>query len=512
MLGGSDRMGYLLAITGTVLEHRLLLAGGVLLLGVVAAVVARRLSVPVLVLFLGLGMLLGSDGPGGIYFDDARLARELGVVGLVAILFEGGLTARWQDLRRVAVPAFLLSTVGVAVTTAVVAVAAHQLLDLAWAASFLLGAVVGSTDAAAVFSTLRFTTVRRRLASLLGAESGINDPTAVALTLGFIAWLTEPAYGVGDLAALLVRQLGLGLVIGVVLGVVAARLLPRLPLDLSPFAPVASVASAAVAYGLADAAGGSGFLAVYIVAVCIGNTRTPHRRTIISFHEGLAFTAQVGLFVVLGLLVFPSELGSVAAASIALTAVLVFVARPLAVLASTTFLGFDLREKLFVSWAGLRGAVPIVLATFALSSGLTESGTIFNAVFFVVLLSALVQGLTLGPLARRLGLASEQRPFYTAPFEVGAVRELGADIVEHVVQAGDRLVGVRVRETGLPRDSLVMLIVRDGVGVPPRGSTVLEVGDALYVMASESSREDIVELFEGWKAPPGVVGEAAGSG
>ncbi len=273
------------------------------------------------------------------------------------------------------------------------------------------------------------------------------------------------------------RQLGLGLVIGVVLGIVAARRLPRLPLDLSPFAPVASVASAAVAYGLADAAGGSGFLAVYIVALCIGNTRTPHRRTIISFHEGLAFTAQVGLFVVLGLLVFPSELGSVAAASIALTAVLVFVARPLAVLASTAFLGFDLREKLFVSWAGLRGAVPIVLATFALSSGLTASDTIFNAVFFVVLLSALVQGLTLGPLARRLGLAGEQHPLYAAPLEVGAVRELGADIVEHVVQAGDPLVGIRVRETGLPRDALVMLIVRDGVGVPPRGSTVLEAGD-----------------------------------
>ncbi len=164
MLGGSDRMGILLATTSIVLDHRLLLAGGVLLLGVVAAVVARRLSVPVLVLFLGLGMLLGSDGPGGIDFDDARLARELGVVGLVAILFEGGLRARWRDLRAVAVPAFLLSTVGVAVTTGVVAVAAHELLDLAWAASFLLGAVVGSTDAAAVFSTLRFTTVRRRLA------------------------------------------------------------------------------------------------------------------------------------------------------------------------------------------------------------------------------------------------------------------------------------------------------------------------------------------------------------
>ena len=503
-------METLLAAAGSdsVVEHRLLLAGGVLLLGVVAAVVARRLSVPVLVLFLGLGMLLGSDGPGGIYFDDAHLARELGVVGLVAILFEGGLSARARDLRAVAVPAFLLSTVGVAITTAVVAVAAHWLLDLAWAASFLLGAVVGSTDAAAVFATLRFTTVRRRLATLLGAESGINDPAAVALTLGFIAWLTQPAYGAGDLALLLVRELGLGLVIGVALGVAASRLLPLLPLELSPFAPVASVALAGISYGLADLVGGSGFLAVYIVAVFVGNTVTPHRRTILSFHEGIAFTAQVGLFVVLGLLVFPSRLGAVAGASIALAAVLVFLARPLAVFVSTAFLGFDLREKAFVSWAGLRGAVPIVLATFALSRGVQESDTIFDAVFFVVLVSALAQGLTLEPLARRLGLVARRQPAIAEPLEVGAVRELGADIVEYVVSPGDRLVGLRVREAGLPRDALVMLIVRDGVGVPPRGSTVLAAGDSLYVLSSESSRDGLEELLESWRgtepapAPP----------
>jgi cell volume regulation protein A len=499
---GTKRMATLLASFTTALEHRLLLAGGILLLGVIAAVLARRLSLPVLVLFLGIGMLLGSDGLGGFYFDNAQLARELGVVALIAILFEGGLTTSWHDLRPLALPAFLLSTVGVVVTAAVVGVVAHELLHLAWVASFLLGAVVGSTDAAAVFATLRFTTVHRRLASLLGAESGINDPMAVALTIGLIAWLTKPGYGAGDMAVLLVRQLGLGLVIGLALGVVARRLLPRLPLDLSPFAPVTSIAFAAFAYGLADAAGGSGFLAVYLVALWIGNTTTPHRRTIVSFHEGLAFTAQVGLFVVFGLLVFPGDLGGVAAASIALTAVLVLVARPLAVFVSLPFLGFSLREKLFMSWAGLRGGVPIVLATFALSRGLHESDTIFNAVFFVVVLSALVQGPALGPIARRLGLAAERRPFYREPLEVGAVRELGAEIVEHLVEEGDALVGLRVRDTGLPRDALVMLIVRDGVGVPPRGRTLLEAGDVLYVLASEGSRPAIEELFDRWKVAP----------
>jgi potassium/hydrogen antiporter len=484
------------------LEDRLYLVGGVLLLGVVAAIVARRLSVPVLVLFLGLGMLLGSEGIGGIYFDDAELARTIGVLGLIAILFEGGLSTDWRDLRPVLAPAFLLSTVGVLVTALVVGAGARVLFDLSWPGSLLIGAVVGSTDAAAVFSTLRFTTLRRRTASLLGAESGLNDPMAVALTLGLLAWLTHRSYDVGDLALLLVRQLGLGFVLGVVVGILAARLLPRLPVDLEPFAPVASVAVASLAFGVAQLAGASGFLAVYLVALWLGNTPMPLRRSIVEFHEGLAFIAQVALFVVLGLLVFPSRLGPVAADALAITAVLTLVARPLAVLVSTPFQGFGKRERVFLSWAGLRGAVPIVLATFALSKGVAESDTIFNTVFFVVLLSALAQGLTLEPLARRLGLATERRPFYEPPIEVGAVRELGADILEHQVAAEDAIVGRLVRESGLPRTAIVMLIVRDGVGMPPRGSSEIRAGDRLYVVGGMASRGEIERLFERWQTGP----------
>jgi cell volume regulation protein A len=389
------------------LEDRLLLVGAVLLLSVLGAVAARRVRVPVLVLFLVLGMLLGSDGPGGIYFDDADLTRTIGVLGLIAILFEGGLTSDWREVRRVLAPAVLLSTIGVLVTAAIVGVAARLLFDLSWPASFLLGAIVGSTDAAAVFATLRFTNLRRRTGSLLGVESGLNDPMAVALTLGLIGWLTRPAYGTGDVALLLVRQLGLGAVIGIVLGALAARLLPRLPSELAPFAPVASVGAAALAFGVAGAAGGSGFLSVYLVALFIGNTPMPLRRTIVSFHEGLAFLAQVALFIALGLLVFPSRLGGVALSALALTVVLTVVARPAAVLLSTVAQGFGRRERIFLSWAGLRGAVPIVLATFALSENVAESQTIFNAVFFVVLVSALLQGLTLEPLARRLRLTRD---------------------------------------------------------------------------------------------------------
>jgi cell volume regulation protein A len=483
------------------IEHRLLAVGAILLLAVLLVVALRRLRVPALVIFLGLGMLLGSEGIGGIYFDNAGLARGIGVVALVAILFEGGLAADWRDLRPVLLPALLLSTVGVVVTAAVTGLAAYYLLDLSLLASFLLGAIVGSTDAAAVFAMLRFTRLRNRLAALLNAESGANDPMAVALTLGLVEWLTTPGYAGADLAVLLARQLALGLVIGIGLGYLGTELFRRLPLELAPFAPVASAAAAATSYGLAELAGGSGFLCVYVVGLWLGNAPLPLRRSIASFQEGAAYTAQIVLFIGLGLLVFPSRLGPVALPGLALAAVLLLVARPLAVLASTLRQRFSLRERVFLSWTGLRGAVPIVLATFALSAGVGSSETIFNAVFFVVLLSAILQGLTLEPLARRLRLADEPSHHHP-PLEVGAVQALGAEILEYQAAAGDAVVGSCVRETGLPRSAIVMLIVRDGAGIPPRGRTTIEAGDRLYVLATADSRVEVERLLEAWQRGP----------
>jgi cell volume regulation protein A len=472
----------------TRIDEQILIAGAILLVAVAASVATRRARFPLLITFLGLGMLLGSEGIGGIYFDDAGLARSIGIVGLIAILFEGGLTTERRDFKSVAAPAFLLSTVGVLVTMLITGLAAHALFDLSWTNSFLLGAVVGSTDAAAVFATLRFTRLRRRLASVLAAESGVNDPTAVALTLGFIAWIQSSAYGVDDIVVLLIRQLGLGLVIGVALGAIASRLLPRMPTELAPFAPVASVAAAGLAYGVAAAAHASGFLSVYVVALWIGNTPMPLRRTIVAFHEGIAFLAQVVLFIVLGLLVFPSHLAPVAWSAVALTAVLVFVARPLAVMLCLVPLRFPAREQLFLSWAGLRGAVPIVLATFALSARVPGSATIFNAVFFVTLISTLAQGLTLEPFARRLGLSTEARPFYSPPVEISAIRALGSDLLEVEVGSDDAIVGTTVSALELPPEAIVMLIVRGESGIPPRGGTAIAAGDRLYVLVRGEAR------------------------
>ena len=383
----------------------LLLVGAVLAASLVVALGAARTGLPVLVAFLGLGMLLGSDGPGGVGFDDAKLAREVGIVGLALILFEGGLQTSWRRLREVAVPAALLSTVGIVVSTLLTGLAAHVLFDLSWLEAILLGAVVASTDAAAVFATLRFTHLRRRVARTLEAESGGNDPMAVALTVGLIAWIERPdSYGFSDLALLVVRQIGLGLLVGIVLGVAASWVFARLPHAIGAFAPVASIAAAALSFGAADVTGGSGFLAVYLVGLAVGGTPSRYRRQLVAFHEGLAFLAQVALFVVLGLLVFPRQLADIALAGLVLALLLVVLIRPVAVWASTALNGFSSRERLLLGWGGLRGAVPIVLATFVLSSKVPHANTIFNVVFFVVVVSATLQGTTLEWVAARLAL------------------------------------------------------------------------------------------------------------
>ena len=477
----------------------ILIVGAVLLAAVLAATLAGRAGVPVLVVFLGLGMLLGSDGPGGIDFSDAHRARTVGIIGLAVILFEGGVTTPWHAIRRVVVPAAALSTVGVVVTMSITALVAHAVFPLSWSASFLLGAVVASTDAAAVFSTLRVTSIRRRLARTLEAESGANDPTAVALTIGLIHWVDGSSIGIDELVLLVVRQLAVGLVIGLAVGAAAVWALQRLPDVAIPFAPVGTVAAGAIGFGLADVSGGSGFLAVYIVGLWIGNSVTRLRRTLVSFHEGLAFLAQVGLFIVLGLFSYPHQLASVILPGLAIVAVLLFVARPIAVWASTAFQRFDVRERTLLGWAGLRGAVPIVLATYPQAAGLPQSRTIFNAVFFVVLSSSLIQGPALEPVARRLGLTGRRLGSHEPPLEVAAVDSLGSGLLEFGVSSDSTVAGTPVRELGLPRDALVAVIVRDGEAVPPRGSTLIEDGDRLYVLSRRESRRAVERLFDAWR-------------
>ena len=475
----------------------LLLVGAILAGSILVALGAARVGVPSLVAFLALGMLLGSDGPGGIEFDDAELARTVGIVGLAAILFEGGLSTSWRRLRRVAVPATLLATVGVVASTVLTGCAAYYLFDLSWLEAVLLGAVVASTDAAAVFATLRFTHIRRRLARTLEAETGINDPVAIALTIGLIAWIEDPELAFPDLVVSVLEQLGIGLVIGVGLAVVALWVFARLPHSIGSFAPVASVAAGALSFGVADVAGGSGFLAVYLVGLAVGSTPSRHRSQLVAFHEGLAFLAQVTMFVVLGLLVFPKDLPDVALAGLALAVLLMVVIRPIAVWLSTALSSFTARERMLLGWAGLRGAVPIVLATFVLSSDVEHSETIFNAVFFVVVVSALVQGTTLEWVAERLGLVDPRPAVTAAPLEVDALGSL--ELVEFDVAGDHAIAGAAVRELGLPRSALIALVARGGDTIPPRGSTVLEPGDRLFVLVPRTNRPELDDVFTRWR-------------
>jgi potassium/hydrogen antiporter len=386
-------------------DGQLILVGGALMAAALAAsVAAGRLRVPGLVVFLALGMAIGSDGAGWIDFSDYRLARTIGVIALALILFEGGLSAGFPEIRPVLVPALSLAAIGTLATALIAGLAATWLLDLSLLEGLLIGSIVASTDGAAVFALLRGSNLHRRVARTLEAESGFNDPLAVLLVVGLINWIEHSGYGVDNLVLLLLKELGIGLVVGVGLGWLAVQGLRRARLGTEAAYPIGTLSAAALAYGAAATLHGSGFLAVYLVGLAIGSSPIPAQRAVVIFHQGLATLAEVAMFLVLGLLVFPSQLGGVAVEGGVLAVVLVFVGRPLATLAATALARFSLRERAVLAWAGLRGAVPMVLATFPVIAGVAHGLDFFNIVFFAVLLSTLLQGATFESAARALGV------------------------------------------------------------------------------------------------------------
>jgi cell volume regulation protein A len=351
----------------------ILIASAMLAAGLLASLVAGRVRVPSLVLFLGVGMLIGSDVLGLIEFNDPELARTVGVVALALILFEGGLAAGYPEIRPTLGPAVSLATVGTIITAGVSGVVATWLFDLTLLEGLLLGAILSSTDGAAVFAILRGSTLRRRLARTLEGESGFNDPIAVLLVVGFIAWIQEPGYGIGDMVLLMVQEIGIGLVVGLAIGWLSVQAFKRARLATGGLYPVASLATAGLAYGLADTLHGSGFLAVYLAGLALGGAPIPAKRTVVAFHEGISWVAQLAMFFTLGLLVFPSQLGDVWLEGTVLALVVVGIARPLAAFAATAYFPFTNGERAVLGWAGLRGAVPVVLATFPVIEGIEGS-------------------------------------------------------------------------------------------------------------------------------------------
>ena len=484
-------------------DAELILAAGVLMaLGLGAAKVADSVRVPGLLLFLALGMLAGSEGIGGLDFDDAELTRTIGTIGLVLILFEGGLTAGWGEIRPVLGSAVSLAFLGTTITAVIAGGAAVLLFDLDFLEGLIVGAAVAATDSAAIFAVLRGSRLRRRLARTLEGESGMNDPVALLLVTGFIDWIQEPGFGALDMAVNLAVSLSIGVVVGVLVGFGARAAFRNLDLPSPGLYPVASLATAAVAYGLAEVPHGSGFLSVYIAALVLGSGTIPARGSTIAFHQGISWTAQIALFVVLGLLVFPSSLGAIAPEGIALAAALMFVARPIAAIVATALSPFNMRERLMLGWAGLRGAIPIWLATFPVIAGVEDGELIFNSIFFVVVASTLIQGATFESLARRLGLTTDEPALPRPVVETGIVRRLGGESFIFVVGADDAAAGALVRDLGLPREALVNLIVRGGGAIPPRGSTQIEAGDEIHVIARREAIPAVEELTERWRSGP----------
>ena len=465
----------------------LLLVGSLtVLLAVLAVRASVRVGLPSLLLYLLMGVLLGEDVL-GIEFDDAGTAQGLAFAALVVILTEGGLTTRWSDIRPVAALGLALATVGVAVTAGVVAVAAHVALELPWASALLMGAVTAPTDAAAVFTVLRRVPLKPSLLGALEVESGLNDATAVLLVV-LLSASTPPDGGVGGVVALLLYELIAGFAIGALVGRAGVLVLRRVALPAPGLYPISALAIAVFSYAGTTAVHASGFAAVYVTALSLGNSELPHRASTRSFAEGVAWLAQIGLFVMLGLLASPSTVTlEQALAAVAIGLVLTLIARPASVAVCGVPLRVPPREQTFLALAGLRGAVPIVLATIPLAAGAPYAEDIFNVVFVLVVVLTVVTSPALPWLARRLGVTVERAR--DLDVEAAPLERIAADLLQVKVTDQSRLHGVEISELRLPKGASVSLVVRDDASFTPEPRTTLRRGDDLLVVTPRRLRD-----------------------
>lgn len=471
-------------------DHLILLAAILILVGIVSSKLSARLGLPVLVLFLVIGMLAGESGVGGIAFDNPAGAHALGTLALAMILFDGGLQTPTSSIKKVWKPASLLATFGVLITAVITGLAAAYILDLPLLEGLLLGAIVGSTDAAAVFSLLRNAGIHinKKLKYTLEIESASNDPMAIFLTVGLLEILVNGMQpGVG-LLELFVLQMGVGALVGLGVGWASVKIINRIHLVASGLYPVMVAACGFLSFGISANIGGSGFLAIFLTGVVIGNHRIVFQRSTFLFHDGLAWLSQIMMFVVLGLLINPLSLLDVWLEGLIIAAVLILVARPIAVIPIMRLFGFNARETTLVAWVGLRGSVPIILAIFPLMFGLEGAELIFNVVFFVVLISATIQGTTLPLVARRLRLTEKPPALSAASIEITAIEEVDADIVEYTLSEHPRAAGRRLSQMALPDTTVVAMITRGKDVIPPRGSTTLMAGDHLFVVLRPETR------------------------
>ena len=479
------------------IDQVILLAAVLILLGIISSKLSARLGLPVLVFFLLVGMLAGEDGPGGIFFDNAEAAHALGTLALAMILFDGGLQTPFAAIKQVWKPAATLATLGVLITSAVTGLAASYVLNIPILQGLLLGAIVGSTDAAAVFSLLRGASIHlnKKLKATLEIESASNDPMAIFLTVGMLEILVNDLKPGSGLLILFLSQMGLGAAVGLAIGWLSVKLINKIHLGAAGLYPVLVAACGLLSFGITANVGGSGFLAVFITGVVIGNSRFVFQRSTFLFHDGLAWLSQITMFVVLGLLITPTSLLDVWLEGLIIAFVLILVARPLAVFPFLGLFGFNLKEISLISWVGLRGSVPIILAIFPLIFELPGAALIFNVVFFVVLISATIQGSTLPWVAKKLKLIIPAPAAPAATLEITTLGDVEADLVEYTLGSASRSVGRRLSCLALPDTAVAAMITRNNSVITPRGSTLLHADDHLYIVLKPNNRAFVDFVF-----------------
>lgn len=484
------------------LEYLLLGVAVMLLLSVISSKASTQLGVPTLVLFLLIGMLAGSDGPGGIEFNNPWLAQYLGTVAMIFILFSGGLDTKWKEIKPVLWRGIILSTFGVMLTAIIVGYAAYYVLEFTLLEAMLLAAIISSTDAAAVFSILRSKKISLKgdLSPLLELESGSNDPMAIFLTVSLISLITAEFRDPLALLPMFAQQMALGAVFGYMTGRGMAVVINRIRLDYRGLYPILTVSLILITYGLTVTLGGNGFLAVYVAGLSVSNHSFIHKRSLIDDHDSLAWLMQIAMFLTLGLLVYPSRLIPVVGIGLFICFVLMFLARPIAVLICLLpFRTMPLNERIMVSWVGLRGSVPIILATFPLVSGVQKADMIFNVVFFVVLTSVLVQGSSIPFVARWLGVDASLKSIPESS-EALIGKDEWEPLVKLKVLPDSAAEGKQIADLNLPDDTWIAVLRRDGHPIRPGGSTVLQSGDRLSVQSSGPSLDLLRSLVEKKKA------------
>ncbi|AXR59731.1 potassium/proton antiporter [Leptospira mayottensis] len=478
-------------------EFGTLILSGLIILSIGLLRISTKFGVPSLLLFLVIGMAAGSDGLGGIEFDNPVLAKQVGSIALAYILFSGGLETEWLKIKPVLWKGIVLGNLGVLITGAVMGLFSVYVLGFSPIIGFLLGAVVSSTDAAAVFNVLRTrnTGMKKGLTSLLELESGSNDPLAVLLTVSILSLLGPHPPQIGELALHIFMQFSIGTIAGVIFGYAIYKGLNRIKLEYEGLYPVLISASVLFVYSATELIQGNPFLAVYIAGLVLGNQSFVHKRSNLRFLDGIAWLMQIIMFLTLGLLVYPSRIPPLFGTGIIFSLFLVFVARPIAVFVSLFRSGYNIREKLLVSWIGLRGAAPIILATFPFAQGLAGSDKIFHLVFFTVLVSLLLQGTSVPQVVRWLGLDAplEQRASY--PFEFENREQSDSNLLEFIVPYGSNSAGKFVYSLNFPENSLITLIYRGDRHIVPTGKTTLEEGDVLLILTPKGSEDKIRDIL-----------------